>query len=298
MKIAIFGASGFIGTALQGKLCAKGHEIVPFSRSAKPGFAYWDPERKQIDTEALAKCDGVINLAGESVVGRWTQRKRKRIRQSRLQSTRFLAEVFQQTPPKVWINASAIGYYGDRGQEVLTEQSSSGQSFLPEVCHEWEDAALQMQQKTRVVLPRIGLVLGKSGGMLGRMLPAFRLGLGGRIGDGSQIMSWITLEDLTRAFVYLLEHETLNGPFNLVAPKPVSNAVFTRTLGSVLHRPTLVPLPKMLLKLLFGSGAEVFVASQHVKPAKLLEAGFSFSHPTLGSALKSICQEIPADGTD
>jgi uncharacterized protein (TIGR01777 family) len=237
--------------------------------------------------------DAVIHLAGESIAGgRWTAARKARIRDSRTQGTRLLAETLAQLarPPKVLISGSAIGYYGDRGQEILTENEGPGSNFLAGVCRAWESATEPAAHNgTRVVILRTGIVLSRKGGALARMLTPFRMGVGGVVGSGKQFMSWISIDDLVRIILYALKIETVKGPVNAVAPKPVTNAEFTRLLGRILRRPTVLPMPGIAARLAFGEMAdELLLASTRVAPAKLEASGFVFRHPDLESALMSI----------
>lgn len=289
MKIAITGSSGFIGTHLAAFFKETGHELVLLSRNPEKKEHFWDPETKQIDPLALEKVDIVINLAGENIFGRWNQKKMDRIRHSRLDSTAFLCDSlinFKQLP-SLFLNASAIGYYGDRGDEVLTENSQSGHGFLAEVCREWEAIPQKLsQQGVRVATLRFGIVLGEGGGALKLMEKPFKMGMGGSLGNGGQIMSWIGIDDVLAGVEFLIEHQELSGPFNFVAPGAVSNLEFTKTISHLLGKPASLPIPKFALAMLFGSGAEMFLASTHVYPEKLLKSGFQFQYPKLEEALK------------
>jgi hypothetical protein len=233
-----------------------------------------------------------VHLAGENITGRWTAAKKARIRESRVQGTRLLAEAVArlERPPRVLVCASAIGYYGTRGEEILREESPPGKGFLAEVCQQWEAAAQPVAQKgVRVVHLRTGLVLSRQGGALAKMLPAFRLGLGGKIGRGDQYMSWISIDDLAGVIQHALLSETLRGPVNAVAPNPVTNLVFAQTLGRVLRRPTPFPLPAFAARLVFGEMAnELLLASTRVDPAKLLASGYGFRHTELAGALRQL----------
>lgn len=289
MKIVLTGSSGFIGSRLTTFLKEQGHTLVLLSRHPKEGEQFWDPEAKQIDPGALKDVDVVINLAGESILGRWNQEKMKKIRNSRFVSTQFLCDslLAQQTLPRLYLNASAIGYYGDRGDEILTEESHSGHGYLAEVCREWEKIPSPLIEKgVRVVLMRFGLVLGEKGGALKLMVKPFKMGMGGTLGKGTQMMSWIAIDDVLSAIAYVMQHEELSGPINFVAPESISNLSFTKTLARLLHKPAPLPLPKFIISMAFGSGAEVFLSSTHVHPEKLLKSGFQFQYPHLEEALK------------
>ncbi len=295
MNVLVTGSRGLIGSALVSFLEASGHRVTKLIRSKpRPGLAevQWDPDAGRLDGSALEGLDGVLHLAGENIVGRWTAKKKARIRESRINGTCLLAESLAglARPPAVLVAASAIGYYGDRGDTVLKEESSSGEGFLAGVCRDWEAATKPAVQKgIRVVHLRIGLVLSRAGGALARMLPPFRLGVGGKIGSGNQYMSWIAIDDLVRVIAHVLAKVDLGGAVNTVAPNPITNLEFTRTLGRVLHRPTLFPMPAFALRLGFGEmGQELLLASQRVEPARLLATGFSFRFPVLEDALRHV----------
>lgn len=297
MRILVSGAHGLVGTALGSKLLAAGHTVSALTRSAAaPGSIRWDPgaglgpEDGQL---AAAAPEGVIHLAGESLrARRWTARKKERIRASRVQGMRLLCDALLRLrhPPRVLVNASAIGYYGDRGDEILTEASAAGTGFLATVCQELEtESARAAAGGIRVVNLRLGLVLSARGGAMDLMLPPFRLGIGGRFGGGRQYMSWITLDDVTAAIQYCIDNHAMTGPVNLVAPRPATNAEFVRTLGRVLHRPAVLPLPAGLMRILMGELAdELLLASQKVQPQRLLAGGFVFGQPDLEPALRSV----------
>lgn len=292
MKILVTGSSGLVGTALVRQLTASGHFVVRLVRrnpDRSRGDITWDPTTGRVERAGLEKMDAVVHLAGESIVGLWTEEKKKRIHRSRVQATEFLMEAFAGLThrPAVIVSASAIGYYGNRGDQWLSEDSGPGLGFLPLLCQEWEKATdIAANAGIRVVNLRIGIVLSASGGMLKAILPIFRAGLGGVLGSGRQYMSWIDIADLVMAIQFAIENERLSGPVNAVAPEPVTNRAFTRTLGTVLNRPTLFPVPAFLLHLLPGGFArEGILASQRVEPAKLRKAGFQFSHPDLTEVL-------------
>jgi uncharacterized protein (TIGR01777 family) len=253
----------------------------------------WDPMGRTIGPEAMSGCDAVVHLAGESLAaGRWTAARKQRIYDSRIQGTRLLAESLGRLskPPRVLACASAIGYYGDRGDEILREDSRPGSGFLPDLCRHWEEASTAASAAgIRVVKLRIGVVLSLKGGALVKMLPPFRLGVGGKIGSGRQYWSWITLEDLARVIVRALEDEELNGAVNAVAPAPVTNLEFAKTLGRVLGRPALFPLPAFAARLALGEMAdELLLAGARVEPARLAAAAHTFAHPRLEGALRHI----------
>jgi hypothetical protein len=296
--ILISGASGFIGSHLTKVLAADGHRIVRLGRkrSRSPnaeGPIIWDPEAGRIDRESLTRLqpDAVINLAGEPIAQRWTPHRRRRIRESRVRGTTALAEALAAMPtrPKVLVSGSAVGYYGaHRGDELLDEDSAPGTDFLAETARDWERATdAASKAGIRVIQMRTGLVLGNDGGMLARMLPPFRFGLGGRLGDGRQWMSWIAMDDVTRAIRFFLDTPALSGPVNLVAPEASRNRDFTKTLGRVLRRPSIFPVPAFALETLLGTMADhTILASQHAVPKRLTGAGFEFRHPRLEEALR------------
>ena len=292
MNIAVSGSQGFIGSALVGSLRATGHGVIPLlrGRSAIEGGIAWSSEAAYVDTAKLEGIDAVVHLAGEPIPGRWTPKKKARILESRFKGTRLIAEAISHLarPPKVFVCASAIGYYGDRGDEILREESPSGGGFLAQVCREWEAATEAAAKKgVRVVNLRIGIVLGAGGGALAQMLTPFRMGVGGRIGSGKQFMSWVALDDLLAAYQFALTNDTLTGPVNAVAPNPVTNAEFTKTLGKVLSRPTIFPLPAFVVKLVFGEmGEEALLGSQRVEPARLKASGYKFRSPDLEGTLR------------
>jgi uncharacterized protein (TIGR01777 family) len=293
MRVLVSGSSGFIGRAVVRFLNDAGHEVVRLVRSPAPtaGRVSWDPVADRIDTAGMAGVEGVVHLAGEPLADtRWTPEKKVRIRESRVRGTRLLAEALAKLapPPAVLVSASAIGYYGNRGDEVLTEASAGGRDFLAAVCRDWEAAAQPAAiAGIRVVNPRIGQVLGKAGGMLARMLPIYRLGAGGPLGSGRQWMSWIALDDLLGAVRLMLTNDGISGPVNLVSPHPTRNAEFARSLGRVLGRPAVLPAPAFALRLAFGELADdALLASQRVLPARLEAAGFAFRYPQLEAALR------------
>jgi uncharacterized protein (TIGR01777 family) len=294
MHVIITGAGGLIGGALARHLRDDGHVVTPLRRggpaSAPPR---WDPYAGDVDWGDIDRVDAVVHLAGESIAGgRWTRARKRRILDSRVKGTRALVAALADLParPRVLVCASAIGFYGDRGDEPLDEQSAGGRGFLADVCRQWEAEALAARAMgVRVVNARIGVVLSAHGGALPRMLTPFRLGLGGVIGDGSQVMSWVSLDDLVRMLAFCIGHDELDGPVNLVAPAPATNRAFTKTLGRVLRRPAALPLPAPLLRLLLGEMADaLLLASAHVKPRRLTEAGYTWRHAALEPALRDI----------
>jgi uncharacterized protein (TIGR01777 family) len=295
MRIAVTGASGLVGSALCRALAADDHEVVRLVRraSAAPDEARWSPQTGEVDAAALGAVDAVVHLAGENVAGgRWTAARRARIHASRGPATERLCRALAALPqpPKVMVSASATGVYGDRGDEELSEDSAPGPAgdFLTGVALAWEQATAPLEAAgARVVHLRIGIVLDRAGGALAKMLPPFRLGLGGKLGDGRHWMSWISLPDLVRVVQRALADPDLRGPVLAVAPHPVANADFTRALGRQLRRPTLFPVPRAALRLLFGGFADVLLGSQRARPKRLLDAGFAFEHEDLPSALRA-----------
>lgn len=302
MRIAITGATGFVGSALVPHLTGAGHTVVTMARGQRgdaPGCCRWDPAHVDAATfTAAAKVaggplDAVVHLAGENVAaGRWTAARRAAIAASRGPVTTSLSQALAALPqpPKVLVSASATGIYGDRGDEALDEESRAGRGFLAEVASAWEaGTAPAAAAGIRTVHLRLGMVLDRSGGALARMLLPFRLGLGGRLGSGRQWMSWITRRDLLAAIEFALGHATLQGPVLAVAPQPVTNREFTAALGRALHRPTWLPAPAFALRLLFGAMAdELLLASCRARPQRLLTAGFRFADPELGPALAAL----------
>jgi uncharacterized protein (TIGR01777 family) len=296
VNVAVSGASGLIGAALIASLEADGHRAIPLVRRApRPGedALRWDPASGAIMPAGPSVGDAIVHLAGESLMGlRWTAEKKRRIRESRTIATRLLVQTLTRLakPPAVLVCASGVGYYGSRGDEVLSEESRPGTGFLAELAREWEAAtATAIAQGIRVVNLRLGVVLSANGGALAKMLTPFRLGLGGVIGDGAQWMSWIALDDVIGAIRHALTTDALRGPLNVVAPAPVTNAEFTRTLGRALGRPTLVPLPAFAARLALGEMAdEMLLTSQRAVPARLQASGYRFRYPTLEDALRAV----------
>jgi uncharacterized protein len=295
-RILVSGSSGLIGTALIPALESGGYEITRLVHRAVTGKdqIQWDPARP-LAPESVSGFDTVVHLAGESIVGRWTEAKKRRIRESRVRGTRNLADALAAAPqrPRLLISASAIGYYGDRGEEKLVEDSAPGVGFLPEVCREWEDAnGPATKAGIRTVQLRFGLVLSRNGGALQKMLPPFRMGIGGNMGNGRQWWSWIDIDDLVGTVEHVIKTDTLRGPANVVAPNPVTNAEFTKTLASVLSRPAIFPMPAFVARLAFGQmGDELLLASQRVEPAKLTASGYVFRKPELRAALVGILEK-------
>jgi uncharacterized protein len=288
MRVLMSGAAGLLGSAIGRVLETEGAVITRLVRGGASGHNQiaWEPGKPLTLPSSF---DAVIHLAGESVVGRWTAAKKARIRDSRVQGTRTLAEAVARmgTKPQVLVAASAIGYYGDRGDEALSEESPSGTGFLAEVCREWEAASEPAERAgVRVAHIRTGVVLSKQGGALGKMLLPFRLGLGGRLGSGRQWLSWIHVDDIVGAVQHALDREKVSGPVNLVGPNPVTNAEFAKALGKALSRPAILPVPAFALRLALGEMAdEALLASQRVLPKRLLTTGYEFRFHELGAAL-------------
>ena len=301
-RIAVTGASGLVGSALRAFLSTAGQEVLPVVRRqpAEAGEIAWDPTAGTTEPAAWDGVDAVVHLAGENIAaGRWNDERKRRIRDSRVRGTRLVAETLAglERPPRVLVCASAIGYYGDRGDEIVDEDSPAGEGFLAEVCREWEQASEAAERAgIRVVRVRIGVVLSARGGALKKMLPIFRAGLGGVLGSGDQLMSWIALDDLIGILSAALVDERMRGAVNAVAPEPASNTQFTRALGAVLRRPTLVPVPAIALRALAGEMAQqLLLASTGVKPNRLLEAGFPFRTPDLVDALRFELGRLESD---
>ncbi len=289
-RIAVSGASGLIGTALVGKLKSEGYTIQRLVRrpTVSSEEIYWDPANSEIDIAALEGVDAVIHLAGAGVGDkRWTKKYKAEILNSRLLGTTTIANAVAQVKPKVFISASAIGWYGETGNRAVVESDRGGDDFLAAVCREWE-AAADLAGDVRTVKLRTGLVLDPTGGALGRMLPLFRFGLGGKLGNGKQWWSWITLHDQLRAILFVLENENISGAVNLTAPNPVTNQEFTSALARALRRPALFPAPAFALKLALGGFSTEILGSKKVLPAALQEAGFNFDFPHIGPALDAL----------
>lgn len=294
MKVLITGASGLVGSALTAALAAGGHEPIPLLRkNAEAGKPFWNPEHGEIDLAAAGHIDAVVNLAGENIAaGRWNDRRKARILNSRVKGTKLLAEYFSTSAdrPRVIVSASAIGVYGDRGDELLDENSAKGSGFLAQVCREWEAAiAPAAAAGIRVVNARLGVVLAANGGALQKIVFPFRMGLGGVVGSGKQYMSWVSLDDAVEMIQHVIANDSLRGPVNLVSPNPVTNREFTTALGRALRRPTVFPLPAFAARLAFGEMAdEMLLASARVAPRRLAESGYRFRNPELSATLEAL----------
>ncbi|MFE9373372.1 TIGR01777 family oxidoreductase [Streptomyces sp. NPDC006711] len=292
MKIAVTGSTGLIGAELVRSLRADGHEVLRLVRRAPrgPDEVAWDPVRQYVDTAGLAGCEGVVHLAGAGVADRrWSAAYKKEIRDSRVLGTAALAEALAglDTPPKVLVSGSAIGYYGDTGERVVDESAPPGDGFLPSVCVDWEEAAGAAREAgIRTVFARTGLVVARRGGAWAKLIPLFRAGLGGRLGSGRQYWSFIALHDEVAALRFLLDTESLSGPVNLTAPQPVTNREVTAAMSRVLRRPALLPVPAPALRVALGEAAGDVLAGQRVVPGRLLEAGFRFAFPTVEEAVR------------
>lgn len=292
MNILISGASGMVGTALCDVLKSQGHAVTRLTRGKSgAGDVFWDPLAGKLDPGALTGIDAAVHLAGENIAGRWTDSKKKSIRDSRTLGTRTLCDALAKmsTPPKVLVSASAIGLYGNRGDELLTETSAPGSGFLPDVCKEWEAATAPAEKAgIRTVHLRIGVILSAKGGALAKMLTPFKMCVGGVIGSGAQYMSWVSLDDVVGAVTFALTHENLSGAANLAAPIPVTNRDFTKTLGKVISRPTIFPMPAFAARLAFGEMADdLLLGSARVKPERLQQAGYVFKYPELEGAIRA-----------
>lgn len=293
MKILMSGAHGFVGKKLRASLTRDGHEVVRLVRRERvmgQPEVEWHPNQGRIDAQHIEGFDCFVHLAGESIAsGRWTDEKKRKIRESRVRGTSLLSETIARLthPPKIFVSASATGYYGDRANEVLNELSAPGKGFLSDVCIEWEDATTPAASSgTRVVKTRFGIILDADGGALEKMRTPFKLGVGGRIGDGTQWMSWIALDDVVAGLRFVIDNSAMTGPVNFVSPEPVTNAEFTETMGKVLSKPTIFPMPAFAARLAFGEMADaLLLASTRVEPKGLLESGFRFKYPELRSAL-------------
>ncbi|WP_326761003.1 TIGR01777 family oxidoreductase [Streptomyces phaeochromogenes] len=293
-RIAVAGASGLIGSALVRSLTADGHEVVRLVRRTPRAKdeVEWDPERQYVDAAGLVGCDAVVNLAGAGIGDhRWTDEYKRRIRDSRLLGTAALAEAVASLdrPPRVFLNGSAMGVYGDTGERAVDESAPPGIGFLPSLCVEWEEAAAPAEEAgVRTVFARTGLVVAAKGGAWGRLFPLFKAGLGGRMGDGRQYWSYIALHDHVAALRYLIDSESLSGPFNLTAPEPLTNREITAAMGRVLHRPAVFAVPAPVLKIVLGEMAQEVLGSQRVLPTRLLESGFTFAFPGIEEAIRAV----------
>ena len=292
MKILIAGASGLVGAALIPSLTIDGHEATHLVRSSpKANEIEWHPNHGQIDAGRLEDFDAIINLAGENIAeGRWTDEKKRKILASRVDGTHLLSEAIAKlaTKPRAFLCASATGFYGDRDDEILDETSDSGGGFLASVCREWESATEPAAKAGgRVVNLRFGPILAREGGMLGKMLTPFKMGMGGKVGSGKQFISWVAIDDVVGAIKLALADKSIHGPLNVVSPNPVTNEEFTKTLGHALNRPTALAIPAFAARLAFGEMAdEMLLVSQRVEPKKLNEAAYQFKYPELESALR------------
>ena len=292
-RIAVTGASGLIGSALVRSLTADGHEVVRLVRRAARGAdeVCWDPEGEYVDAAALDGCDAVVNLAGAGVGDhRWTDAYKKTVRDSRVLGTAALAEAVAalDRPPRVWVNGSAIGFYGETGERAVDEDAPPGDGFLPSLCVEWEEATAPVQEAgVRTVFARTGLVVAKDGGAWAKLFPLFKAGVGGRFGDGRQYWSFVALHDEVAAIRHLIDTEGLSGPFNLTAPNPLTNREITAAMGRVMRRPSLFTVPAPALKLVLGEMSGDVLGSQRVLPKRLLESGFTFAFPDIEGAIRA-----------
>ncbi len=295
MKILVSGAAGLVGAALVARFQGEGHEVIELRRLSAgqtDAKAVWDQKTGRVDLTRCPSPEAVVHLAGETIAQRWTAPAKIRIRNSRVNGTRLLVEALTQLPrlPRVLISASATGYYGDRGDDTLDETSAPGTGFLANVAQAWEAAANGATERgVRVITLRLGVVLSERGGALRKMLPAFRFGLGGRLGSGRQFWSWIALDDLVNAILFCLNNERLHGPINATSPHPVTNREFTRALAQALHRPARLPVPAFMVRLVFGEmGREALLASARVMPALLQAEGFTFEFSEISAALRHL----------
>lgn len=294
-RILVSGGSGLIGSALLPHLYSRGYDVARLVRGPATGKEQisWDPAQP-LSADAVSGFDAVIHLAGESIIGRWSAAKKAKIRESRVAGTRHLAEALAHSKrkPLVWVCGSAIGYYGSRGDDVLSENSAPGTGFLPDLCRDWESATKPaIDAGIRTAQIRTGIVLSAKGGALAKMLPPFKLGLGGRLGDGRQWMSWIDMQDMVGGILHILKVDLLQGPVNMVAPKPVTNAEFTQTLAGVLSRPAIFPVPAFVIKAAMGEmGESVLLGSQRVEAARLVGTGYPFRFTDLQASLRNTLQ--------
>ncbi len=299
MKILVTGSHGLVGSYLVPALTTAGHTVLRLLRSqvtSENNEISWDPLAGSIEQNKLENLDAIVHLAGENIAtGRWTAKKKALIHDSRVQGTRFLSKILASLDrkPKVFISASAVGFYGNRGNEVLNEESPSGSGFLAETCREWEAASESANNAgIRVVFLRFGVILSNKGGALSKMLPPFKLGLGGKIGNGKQYMSWVSIIDVVGAIQHVLNREDIKGPINIVAPQAITNLEFTKALGKVLAKPTVFPMPGLAARLVFGEMAkELLLASTRVESTRLKDSGYTFQHPEIEMALQSLLKE-------
>jgi len=302
MKVMVTGATGFVGKELIKKLNKNGHEIMVLTRNSDSAqfripvhceIVTWDPDRNSLPPSTLKGVDAVINLAGEGIAeGRWSPERKRALTQSRVLSARRLIDAmsYMNCKPQVFVSASAIGFYGNQEDELLDENSSKGNGFLSDVCQNWENEILKAKDLgVRTVAYRIGMVLGHDGGALNKMLPPFKLGVGGKLGSGSQWMSWIHINDLVNMMIHAIENPSINGIYNAVSPNPVRNKEFTKILGQVLKRPTIFPIPRFVLRIGLGELSELLLGSQKVTANKIGNTGFQFNYPQLEEALKEVC---------
>ena len=295
MKILLSGASGLVGTALSNRLQQAGHMAIHLRRGDDVSEPRWNPGSGSVELGSMDGIDAVVHLAGENIAaGRWTAARKERIRNSRTRGTQLLSKALAASDPTpaVLISASATGFYGDRGDETLTESSTAGSGYLSEVCQAWEAATSPAEEAgIRTVHARIGIVLSRNGGALKKMLVPFKMGAGGILGNGKQMMSWVTIDDVVSMLIYAIESTSLRGAVNFVSPAAVSNREFTKALGRVLHRPTVAPMPAFAARLLFGEMADALLLSgAKVVPARLKDAAFQFQHPTIGEGLRAVLQ--------
>lgn len=295
MRILIAGASGFVGSALVSSFSQKGHEVIRLVRKSSIRGIYWNPSEHELDPNDIEGFDVIINLSGENIGGFWTKAKKEKILLSRLASTETLCHAISKlkNPPKTFINASAIGFYGSQGDKFLTEEAPHGNDFLADVCVRWEKAARSVESKNlRVVALRFGVILDPSGGALAKMLFPFKMCLGATLGSGKQYLSWVALSDVVGAVQFIIEHPALNGPVNVVAPNPVTNQEYTKVLGRVLNRPTFLYIPEWVLNFFLGEMAEeMFLASARVVPKRLEAAGYVFEQDYLEPYLKKVLRQ-------
>ncbi|MEC9033874.1 MAG: TIGR01777 family oxidoreductase [Actinomycetota bacterium] len=290
MKVAVTGASGLIGSALVSELENRGDQVLRIGRTARQeGDIVWDPMEGTLDPALIEAVDAVVNLAGETIEGRWTAKKKKKILESRVKGTQLLSQTFQRldTPPKIFVSSSASGFYGDRGEEILTESSTAGNGFLADVCKAWE-AAADTSSETRLAIARTGVVFDPSGGALQKLLIPIRLFFGGPLGGGKQWWPWITLADEVKALMHMIDTD-IEGPVNLVSPQPLRNKELTKQIAKALKRPAFIPAPAFALRALLGEMADgLLLSSSRILPEALEKSGFQFSSPDLQSALESL----------